>query len=373
MSTPAAGTYALLTDGTTAEVRPARAQDFEAVRAMHAALSPDNMYLRFFSMSPAAARQEAKRVCREPDSDHAALLAWQDGRLAGVGAYEATGKPGVAEVAFAVPDDMHGRGIASVLLEHLVWQARQHGLTAFTAETLAENSAMLRVFADAGLPAKRRIAGGTVELTFPLPAGDDDYRLGSYLEAVASRESRADVASLRPLLQPRSVAVVGPGRRRASMGRAILHNIVTGGFTGPVYAVNPRAQAMEGVPCMASVDDLPGPVDLAVIAVPPAAVPGVAEQCGRHGVRALIVLSSCRGAAGAELKAACRRHGMRLLGPSCFGVIMPWTGLDATFTAGHPVPGVGRPGSAVRRGGDRAAGADVPAGHRRVLVRVGRR
>ena len=159
MSTPAAATYALLTDGGTVEVRPARAQDFEAVRAMHAALSPDNMYLRFFSMSPAAAEQEARRVCREPDSDHAALLAWQDGRLAGVGAYELSGKPGVAEVAFAVPDDMHGRGIASVLLEHLVWQARQRGLKAFTAETLAENSAMLRVFADAGLPAKRRIAG----------------------------------------------------------------------------------------------------------------------------------------------------------------------------------------------------------------------
>ena len=99
---------------------------------------------------------------------------------------------------------------------------------------------MLRVFADADLPARRRIAGGTVELTFPLPVGDDDYRLGSYLEAVAGRESQADVASLRPLLQPRSVAVVGAGRHRGSMGRAILHNIVTGGFTGPVYAVNPH-------------------------------------------------------------------------------------------------------------------------------------
>ena len=351
MSTPVAGTYALLTDGGTVEVRPARRQDFEAVRAMHAAMSPDNMYLRFFSMSPNAAEQEAKRVCREPDADHIALLAWQDGRLAGVGAYEQSGKPGVAEVAFAVPDDMHGRGIASVLLEHLVWQARQRGLAAFTAETLAENSAMLRVFADVGLPARRRIAGGTVELTFPLPASQGEHRLGSYLEAVASRESRADVASLRPLLQPRSVAVVGPSRRRASMGRAILHNIVTGGFTGPVYAVNPHAPApvMEGVPCVASVDDLPGPVDLAVLAVPPAAVPGVAEQCGRHGVRALIVISSCRGAAGADLLAACRRHGMRLLGPSCFGVIMPWIGLDATFTAGHPVPGVA--GLMVQSGG----------------------
>jgi hypothetical protein len=85
---------------------------------------------------------------------------------------------------------MHGRGIASLLLEHLVWQARQRDLRAFTAETLAENSAMLRVFADAGLPAKRRIAEGVVELTFPLPVGDDNYRLGQYLEAVVSRESQ---------------------------------------------------------------------------------------------------------------------------------------------------------------------------------------
>ena len=293
MSGSAAATYALLTDGTTVEVRPARPQDFKAVRAMHAAMSPDNMYLRFFSMSPSAAEREARRVCREPDAEHAALLAWQGDRLAGVGAYELSGKPGVAEVAFAVPDDMHGRGIASVLLEHLVWQARQRGLAAFTAETLAENSAMLRVFADAGLPARRRISDGVVELTFPLPVSQDERQLGSYLEAVASRESRADVASLRPLLQPQSVAVVGASRRRATVGRAILHNIVTSGFTGPVYAVNPHAPAMEmeGVPCVASVDDLPGPVDLAVIAVPPPAVPEVAAQCGRNGVRALIVIS----------------------------------------------------------------------------------
>jgi predicted CoA-binding protein len=257
----------------------------------------------------------------------------------------------VAEVAFAVADDVHGRGIASVLLEHLVWQGRQRGLEAFTAETLAENSAMLRVFADVDLPAKRRVAGGTVELTFPLPGGDDNYRLGRYLEAVASRESRADVASLRPLLQPRSVAVVGASRRRATTGRAILHNIVTSGFTGLVYAVNPRAQTMEmdGVPCVASADDLPGPVDLAVIAVPPPAVPEVAAQCGRNGVRALIVISESRGAAGAELLAVCRQHGMRLLGPSRFGVIMPWIGLDATFTAGHPVRGVA--GLMVQSGG----------------------
>ena len=349
MTTPPADTYALLTDGSTVDVRPARRQDHEAVRAMHAAMSPENMYLRFFSMSPAAAEWEAKRVCRDPDSDHAALLAWQDDRLVGVAAYELAGKPGIAEVAFAVPDDMHGRGVASLLLEHLVWRARQRDLQAFTAETLAENSAMLRVFADAGLPAKRRISGGVVELTFPLPDSDDNYRLGNYLETVASRESGADVASLRPLLRPRSVAVVGPSRHGGTIGRAVLRNIVTGGFTGPVYAVNPNARTMEGVPCVASVDDLPGPVDLAVIAVPPAAVPEVAAQCGRHGVGALIVMTSGLGAAGAELLAVCRRYGMRLVGPNCYGVIVPWIGLDATVAASHPAPGVA--GLVVQSGG----------------------
>jgi acyl-CoA synthetase (NDP forming) len=166
---------------------------------------------------------------------------------------------------------------------------------------------------------------------------------------VASRESRADVASLRPLLQPRSVAVVGASRHRGTVGRAVLRNIVTGGFTGPVYAVNPHAQTMEGVPCVASVDKLPGQVDLAVIAVPPSAVPEVAAQCGRNGVRGLIVISSSRGAAGAELLAVCRQYGMRLVGPNCFGVIVPWIGLDATFAADHPAPGVA--GLVVQSGG----------------------
>ena len=103
MSTPAAAMYALLTDGSTVEIRPARAQDAEAVRAMHAAMSPDNIYLRFFSMSPNAAEQEAKRVCRKPDSDHAALLAWQADRLVGVATYEPAGEPGVAEIALRRP------------------------------------------------------------------------------------------------------------------------------------------------------------------------------------------------------------------------------------------------------------------------------
>ena len=334
-----AGTYALLTDGSTVEIRPAAPSDTDAVREMHAAMSPDNMYLRFFNPSPRLADREARRVCREPAPDHAALLAWLGSRLVGVASYEPTGTPGVVEIAFAVPDDMHRRGIATLLLEHLISLARQHDLRAFRANTLAENAAMLQVFEDAGLPAARRLGEGVVELTFPLPGGDV-RSLDGYLESVASRESRADVASLRHLLRPASVAVVGASRRQGRVGRSILHNIVSCGFEGSAYAVNPYARTMEGVGCVGSVADLPKQVDLAVIAVPAAAVPAVAAECGRRGVRSLVVISSGLGAKGTDLLAICRRYGMRLVGPNCFGVSVPGIGLNATFSAAHPVPGV---------------------------------
>jgi acyl-CoA synthetase (NDP forming)/RimJ/RimL family protein N-acetyltransferase len=344
-----ARTYALLTDGSTVEIRHAGPQDAEAVRDMHAAMSPDNIYRRFFSVNPDAADQEARRVSREPGPDHEALLAWLGGRLVGVASYEVTGRPGAAEIAFAVPDDMHGRGIATLLLEHLVSLARRHQLHAFTAEALADNAAMLRVFADAGLPVQRRLSDGVVTLTFPLPGSDADERLDDYLESVARRESRADVASLLHLLRPASVAVVGASRRPATVGRAILRNIVSAGYRGAVYAVNRYAENIEGVLCVASVDDLPEAVDLALIAVPPAAVPEVAQACGRRGVHGLTVITSSLGAEGAELLAICRRYGMRLIGPNCFGVSVPGIGLNATFASARPAPGVA--GLVVQSGG----------------------
>ncbi len=342
-------TYALLADGSTVEIRAAEPKDAEAVREMHAAMSPDNIYLRFFSLSPRAAETEARRVTREPGPDHAALLAWLGKRLVGVASYETTGEPGVAEIAFAVPDDMHRRGIATLLLEHLVSLARRRGQRAFAAQTLSENAAMLAVFADAGLPVRRRFADGVIELTFPLPGIHDDQTLEAYLASVASREGRADVASLSHLLRPASVAVVGASREPRSVGRAILRNIVSSGFGGSVHAVNPRAQLVDGVRCVASIGDLPEAVDLAVIAVPPAEVPGAAAECGRRGVRCLIVITTGLGAHGADLLAICRRHGMRLVGPNCSGVIVPPIRLNATFAANDPAPGVA--GVVVQSGG----------------------
>jgi acyl-CoA synthetase (NDP forming)/RimJ/RimL family protein N-acetyltransferase len=334
--------YALLADGSTVEIRPAGPGDFEAVKAMHEAMSPDNVYLRFFSMSKTAAETEAQRICREPAPGNAALVARADGQVVGVASYVRAGDGlGQAEVAFAVADHMHHKGVATLLLEHLVSYARNEGIATFTAETLAENAAMLKVFTDAGLPVRRHTEDGVVELAFPLPSGAAGTDLDSYLDAVAERERSADAASLRHLLAPASVAVIGASRRAGTVGRAILDNIRGAGYEGRLYPVNPRATQIGGLHCLASADDLPEPVDLAVIAVPPAAVLDAAEQCGRRGVRALVVITSdLDAAASADLLATCRRHGMRLVGPNCFGVAVPAIGLDATFAAAHPQPGV---------------------------------
>ena len=335
------GAYALLTDGTTIMIRAARPGDFAVVRDMHAKMSPDNRYLCFFSMSPVAAEQEARRICREPAPDRAALLAVLEGQVVGCGAYESAGEGSrSAEVALTV-DDMHNRGIGTLLLEHLVSLARGRGVRTFVAETLTENTLMLQVFANAGLRARRTLADGVYDLRFPLPAGNGDAGLDTYRDAVAERERSAGVACLRHVLAPASVAVIGASRGPGSVGGAILQNIVTGGFPGPVYAVNPSAGELDGVLCVPSATALPEQVDLAVVAVPAAALPGVTEDCGRRGVKALAVTTSgLDRAARAELLGICRRHGMRLVGPTCFGVANTAISLNATFAARHPRPGM---------------------------------
>src|ERR1022692_2961565 len=327
MTREAGHVYALLADGTTVEIRPATPDDVDAVQAMHEAMSRDHAYLRFFNFSPQAGGIEAHRICRDPSPDQVALLALSGGEVVGCASYTVPRQPGesertagsrpstapsTAEVAFAVADHMHHRGIATLLLEHLVSRARSQQITTFTAQTLTENRTMLNVFADAGLHVDRRYADGVYDLSFPLPvtalpADDEGTALDVYLSAVAERERRAEAAILRHVLAPESVVVIGVSRRPGTAGRAILDNIRACGYAGRLYAVNPRARQIGGERCLASVLDLPEPADLAVIAVPAGSVLEVAEQCGQRGVRSLVVITSGLDAGGcADLLADCR-------------------------------------------------------------------
>jgi len=332
--------YALLADGTTMTIRPAGPGDYGPVRQLHEDMSPGNLYFRFFSLSRAAAGQEATRVCREAGPDHGALLGLLGDELVGVASYQPTTDPWAGEIALAVADGMHGRGVATLLLEHLVSLADARGVKVFTAEVLAANSAVLQVLRDAGLDVRRRFEGGEVELSMLIPHSTALGEASAYLDAVGGRERRAAVASLEPLLAPRSVAVVGAGHLPGSIGRRILLNIRDASFGGALYAVNPHAGDIEGVPCVPSVAALPEAPDLVVVAVPAARVLEVAQECGKRGAGSLVVITSgLTPAQESSLLEASRRGGMRLVGPNCFGVAVPGIGLDATFAMHHPSPG----------------------------------
>lgn len=347
---PVPAVFALLADGTTVRVRPVAPADHAAVGRLYGHMSPENLRLRFFSSSPLVAQKAADALCTGVGPGDRALVAEADGGLVGLAEYHAAGPsgggPASAEVALAVADEWHHRGVGTLLLEHLVDCARADGLQELTAEALSENLPVIKVFADLGLPVHRRFDGPDVHVRVALTP--DEH----YLTALDTRGRTADVASLGPLLRPRSVAVVGAGHRPASVGRAILRNLRAGGFTGLVRVVNPHGPALDGLPCHPTVSDLPEVPDLAVLAVPAPAVPSVAEECGVRGVRALLVVTSgLDRAQAADLRAACRRHGMRMAGPNCLGLANTEKDvrLDATFAAGFPLPGTA--GIATQSGG----------------------
>ncbi|MDT3671185.1 MAG: GNAT family N-acetyltransferase [Aromatoleum sp.] len=143
---------------------------------------------------------------------------------------------------------------------------------------------------------------------------------------------------LSPLLEPKSVGVIGASERESSLGNVVVRNMLNAGFRGRLFAVNPKHEAVLGVPCYKSVEDVPHRLDLVVIAVRADRVLSIVESCGRAGVKAIIIMSagfSETGPRGALLERhvveAARRYRIRLLGPNCLGIMRPVLGLNATF------------------------------------------
>ena len=151
---------------------------------------------------------------------------------------------------------------------------------------------------------------------------------------------------LRPLFEPESVALVGATERAGKVGATVMQNLLAAGFRGELFAVNPKYRAVAGVPCVASLEQLPRAVDLAIVVTPPATVPGIVEQCGRAGIPAAVIVTAGFSEAGPEGAAleratldAARRHGVRIMGPNCLGIIRTCIGLNATFARGNALNG----------------------------------
>jgi acyl-CoA synthetase (NDP forming)/GNAT superfamily N-acetyltransferase len=339
----------LLADGTTVHIRPIRPDDADALVALHSRFSERTRYLRFFSPYPRIPPRDLERFVNVDHGDREALVVVAGESMIALGQYERLGAGSAdAEVAFAVEDAHQGRGVGSVLLEHLAAAAPRVGISRFVAEVLPQNAQMLRVFAEAGFQVTRAYADGVVHLTFPIAP------TARSLEVQWAREHRTEAASIGRLLTPRSVAVYGVRRDGTGVGAAVLRHVVEAGFTGPVYAIHPDGVAgvrgaARDVAAYASATAAPGPVDLAVIAVPAPAVPAALADAAAGGAHGVVVLTAgfaevdpVAGAARQRaLVTAARGHGLRLVGPNTLGVANtdPAVRLNASLAPALPERG----------------------------------
>jgi acetyl coenzyme A synthetase (ADP forming)-like protein len=333
----------LLRDGSTLRLRPIKAEDINALRQLHGRLSPRSVYLRFFSPLPELSEERARQLCTVDYHNTFALVGELCGRLVAVARYYRDQKvESRAEVAFVTEDALQGRGIATRMLERLAEIARDHGISTFEAYVMGDNRPMIDVFMHAGFEVERRLDGGVFNVTFPI-ASTPEFEKRS-----AERLQAAATASMKVFFEPKSIAVIGAGRKRGTIGAEVFHNIVSAGFQGVVYPVNEKARVVGSVRAYPRVTDIPDEVDLAVIIVPAEIVESVVDDCIAKGVRGIVIISAGFAETGAEGRVReaaildkARRAGVRLVGPNCMGLINtdPEVRLNGTFSPVYPPAG----------------------------------
>ncbi|SMD14123.1 Acyl-CoA synthetase (NDP forming) [Lentzea albidocapillata] len=340
----------VLSDGGTVHLRPITPDDGEKLREFHGRLSERTRYFRYFGPYPRIPQRDLERFSTVDHHDRVALIALLGDDIVAVGRFDRLHgdnhgddqRGDSAEVAFVVEDGHQGRGVGSILLEHLAAAAKEVGLARFEAEVLAENGQMVRVFRDAGYQVSRAFEEGVLHLEFAIDPTDESVAVAR------AREQAAEARSVHNLLHPRSIAVIGASTDPTKIGHAVLKNLLEADFNGPVYPVNAEHRAVRGVRAYPTVLDIPDDVDLAVVAVPAASVDEVMDGCLAKGVKALVVVSSGYGETGPDglsaerrLAAEARAHGMRVVGPNALGVINldPKIRLNASLAPKLPARG----------------------------------
>ncbi len=337
------GEDVVLRDGTTVRIRPVRAADLVRVQDYLLGMSDETRLLRFGSATLDVGKTSETIVAGTTD-DHLTLLAFQGGEEGEVigGAQFFRLDADHAEVSLSVADRLQGHGLGSILIGRIAEAASAAGVGTLVASVRPENHRMIAVFRESGFDPVIRAVPRMIEVEFPTSLTDDAT------EVFESRAAEAAFNAVRTFLAPESVAVIGASRNPASIGNRLFRNLIVTGFNGVVYPVNPQAKSISGVASYRSLKDVPGPVDIAFICVPAELVADVVRECGEHGVRGVVVISSGfseTGEEGAkrerELVDICRASGMRLIGPNCMGIANgdPDVMLNGTFASSWLLPG----------------------------------
>ncbi|HLZ38288.1 MAG TPA: bifunctional GNAT family N-acetyltransferase/acetate--CoA ligase family protein [Mycobacteriales bacterium] len=332
----------VLADGGTAHLRPVRPEDADTLVELFGRLSPETILMRFFSMKRTLTDRELERLTRVDYHTRMALVALIGDELVGLAGYDRLEGTEEAEVAFLVEDVHHGRGLGTLMLEHLAVIASQHGIARFVAETFARNRKMLGVFRAAGFTVSSGVDEEDVAwVEFAIRPTD------ATIAAIEDRERRAEARAMARLLSPRAIALIGMDGEFSGFGRELLRKLIDD-FQGSVYPVHPTARQVAAVHAYPSVLDVPDDVDLAIILVPPPSVAQAVRECAEKRVRASVVVTPTvadgartSAATQREVVALARRGGMRVVGPGSLGLVntAATSGMNATIGANRVPPG----------------------------------
>ncbi|MGL4172471.1 MAG: GNAT family N-acetyltransferase [Actinomycetota bacterium] len=346
----------VLRDGGVVHIRPIRPSDAEGLQRFHARQSEESIYLRFFAPLDRLSDRELTRFTVVDHDARVGLVATLGDDIVGIARYDrlpadATGEQ-VAEVAFNISDAHQGRGVGSVMLEHLVSAARERGIQRFVAEVLPENRRMIDVFEQAGYSVTQHDDDGVLFVGFEIAPTERADRVRE------SREQRAEARSMWGLLHPTSVVVIGRGGPR-SPARLAWEHLVAGGFPGRMFMVNADERA-DRVRRFNRVADIPGPVDVAVLALHPqemsddgSLIDAMVRDCAAVRVRGLVIIGDDEPDGDAtftsdewqrHLVQSARAYGMRVVGPRSFGMIVTNPGVQFNASLAPTMPRPGRLG-----------------------------
>jgi acetyl coenzyme A synthetase (ADP forming)-like protein len=336
-----------LPDGTTVRVRRITSDDRQRMLAMWDRTGEASRRARFHGTFKLGEHNVDRFTDLDPDTQFALVATLgrgDDERIVAVARYERDGiGSSDAEFAALVEDGQQGRGIGTALVRLLAMYAKDDGITQLTGDILSDNARMLRLVQDLGLAADSSGGGsGSVRTDLELEFGDE------FLRVVDEDDARAARAAVGRFLEPERVAVVGASRDGGSIGGLVFRNLLDGGFSGVVYPVNNGAAHVRGVTAYPDLASCPEPPDLVIVCVPASEVPGVVDQAGELGVRAVCVITAGFAEVGAggrsaqdDLLEAAHSHGLRLVGPNCMGVLNADAAfrLNGTFSRTFPPPG----------------------------------
>ncbi len=334
----------LLSDGRAVRMRPIRPDDRDNVLDFYTRVSSDSKYMRYLAARERLTDRDLARILDADFQDRVCFAIVQNQDIIAIGDFGRLDEE-EAELAFLVEDRHHGRGLGTLLLEHLAQAGRELGIRRFIAEVLRENGKMVKAFRAAGYQLRTSLDEGLFRFVF------DIHPTETSMSVMASREHRAEASSMARIFNAEHVAVVGASNRLGTVGNLLLRNLVLGQFTGRVYPVHPTASSVSGLPAYPSVRAIPDPVELAIIASPVDAVPAVVEDCAAKGVHGLVVITTGYAETGPdgtrrqrELLEQVRRNGMRLVGPSCLGLLNLNPGHRLNASVSPVTPSAGRVG-----------------------------